>query len=699
MCAFVSFWLQYRGLLGKDGLLPAESFWSRLSDRRNFWSLPSLLWFFETDFDATVEGVAVLGILASGSAIHGWTNFGVFTACYLCYMTLYVLGQTFFSFQWDILLLETGFSAIFYAGDDGWHPFSWVFRVMVVKFMLMNGVVKIFAECPTWRELTALEFHFASTCLPTAAAWYFHSLPPLLLRGATAVMFVTELVAPVLLLVPLTTVRRCAVVVQVPLQLGIMLTGNYNWFNFHTLVLFLPAWARDPIDLDKRISVRFVSLLVALSALAVAFSHLFPVETLTSSPFTFSDALTKPNIVQIVNRATPTMIRQLLSIALSPTAVTGLYGLILASCGTYVLRRPLRRIFIAVWTLAMVGHILEPCHTILDGKPVKPALPSIVDLRPFHASSAYGLFRSMTGVGVSKGTPGWAGLPDASVVAVPVVSIDVSKDGATWREITFRYKPGDVRQAPVRTAPHQPRLDWQMWFAALGNYQHNPWLLHLLYRILRDDPRDPVLELLGNNDDGPVVMATSGSEQKCKFIRVSRYEYDMTRIPSPWTSSIPGTVSLPSNCTTTWLSGDERKNDVCGLYWTRRRVGDYVPAIDIDVLKNQVIRPQGWPIDIISSSSSSSSSEKPPPINNPVAWLGYLADRCFGRLRAFVGVDFDGYSFLDGPLLVIFSAILVVPYVLNRISLLFNNSRRRRPPPPPPTRGPQQRRRRHSKRD
>jgi hypothetical protein len=105
------------------------------------------------------------------------------------------------------------------------HPMTWVLRMQWVKFMIMSGAVKIFAQCPTWRELTALEVHFASTCLPTSEAWPMHSLPPSVLRCGTAFMFVCELVGPWLLLAPITPVRRVGVALQIPLQLGIAVTG------------------------------------------------------------------------------------------------------------------------------------------------------------------------------------------------------------------------------------------------------------------------------------------------------------------------------------------------------------------------------------------------------------------------------------------------------------------------------------------
>ena len=83
--------------------------------------------------------------------------------------------------------------------------------------------------------------------------------------------------------------------------------------------------------------------------------------------------------------------------------------------------------------------------------------------------SSYGLFRRMTGVG---------GRPEV------IIEGSMSETGP-WKEFEFLYKPGDLTTAPRFCLPHQPRLDWQMWFAALGHYQHNPWIISLAYRILQ----------------------------------------------------------------------------------------------------------------------------------------------------------------------------------------------------------------------
>ncbi|KAK2167805.1 hypothetical protein NP493_1259g00035 [Ridgeia piscesae] len=120
----------------------------------------------------------------------------------------------------------------------------------------------------------------------------------------------------------------------------------------------------------------------------------------------------------------------------------------------------------------------------------------------FHMTSSYGLFRMMTGVG---------GRPE-----VIIEGSDYLEKG--WKEYEFLYKPGNVSRRPPIVAPHQPRLDWQMWFAALGSYNHNPWLVNLVYRLLNNQPE--VLALMGKNPF---------PNKPPKYIRANLYHYHYTQ--------------------------------------------------------------------------------------------------------------------------------------------------------------------------
>jgi hypothetical protein len=107
--------------------------------------------------------------------------------------------------------------------------------------------------------------------------------------------------------------------------------------------------------------------------------------------------------------------------------------------------------------------------------PVRKALDA---LRPLRIINAYGLFAVMT-------------TTRAEIV------VEGSDDGQTWVPYEFKWKPGDVNRRPAFVAPHQPRLDWQMWFAALSSYRQQPWFASFLGRLLQGSPE--VLALLEKN--------------------------------------------------------------------------------------------------------------------------------------------------------------------------------------------------------
>jgi len=98
----------------------------------------------------------------------------------------------------------------------------------------------------------------------------------------------------------------------------------------------------------------------------------------------------------------------------------------------------------------------------------------------------------------------------------PEIIIEGSEDQLSWREYSFRYKPGNLHRGLPFVAPHQPRLDWQMWFAALGTYQENTWVGGLIYRLLLGD--ESVLALM----DKPPFSKPP------RIIRAQLYLYDLT---------------------------------------------------------------------------------------------------------------------------------------------------------------------------
>ena len=97
------------------------------------------------------------------------------------------------------------------------------------------------------------------------------------------------------------------------------------------------------------------------------------------------------------------------------------------------------------------------------------------------------------------------------------IVVEGSNDGVNWRAYEFRYKPGDLNRAPPIVAPYQPRLDWQMWFAALGTYQQNRWFINFMVRLLQGEPA--VTRLLAYN---PFAAAPP------KYVRARLFRYQFT---------------------------------------------------------------------------------------------------------------------------------------------------------------------------
>lgn len=171
--------------------------------------------------------------------------------------------------------------------------------------------------------------------------------------------------------------------------------------------------------------------------------------------------------------------------------------------------------------------------------------------RSFRITSSYGLFRQMTGVGNLDAYTDSSNPPLAKVARPELILEGIAKGTEKWREIPFKYKPGNIYKSPPWIMPHQPRLDWQMWFAALGNYQQNPWLISLIDKLLT-----------GNSDDILTLLDKKGypfKETPPVAVRVRLFDYDFTN-----------------------FNTSTRANKVAKAWWTRTKPRDYLPGIERD---------------------------------------------------------------------------------------------------------------------
>lgn len=467
--AFLAAFAQVLGLVGAQGILPFQRLLSAAQqalgpDRYRL--LPTLAWLNSSD--AFLRFLAGAGTVLSGLLLMGVAEGPVLLLMWTFYLSLVTAGQDFFAFQWDALLLEAGFLAIFWARwriiGPPWRsapstPPSrtglWLLRWLLFRLVFLSGCAKLFSHDPTWRNLTALEFHYWTQPLPTPLAWYAALLPGWFQKLSVAGVFAIELVVPFLIFAP-RRLRLAGCCTLVGLQFLIASTGNFAFFNV---------------------------LSVALCLLLI------------------DDSIWRQVLPGLVLRQIPEPVLWRPSPALKRWAAGALAAFILLVSGSAMAR-------------------------VLAGPGAVPSQLAALDAfqDPLRLVNNYGLFAVMT-------TNRLEILPEGS------------DDGIHWQDYGFRFKPDRLHRAPRWIAPYQPRLDWQMWFAALGSFRQNPWFVNFMVRLLQGSP--PVLKLMGSNPF---------PEHPPRYVRAVVYSYRFT---------------TPA----------ERK--ATGRWWARELQGLYFPVIKL----------------------------------------------------------------------------------------------------------------------
>ena len=185
-CAFCSLYIQYPGLYGVNGILPIQDFLNHIEQHLNgFAQFPSILRYADAvgvSLDAWGEFLLIVGMCLSLVICLGIHRPILFTLLWLLYLSFYLAGQTFLSFQWDILLLEYGFlialNSFLQSTTTRLHTMNWCFRFVIWKLMFMAGVVKLQSKCPTWEHLTALEVRSdANLSVPLSDFLHIYTVP------------------------------------------------------------------------------------------------------------------------------------------------------------------------------------------------------------------------------------------------------------------------------------------------------------------------------------------------------------------------------------------------------------------------------------------------------------------------------------------------------------------------------------------
>lgn len=425
LCAFLSLYVQINGLVGPDGVLPLENHLryaaEQLGQPAAWLRLPSLFWLTGSS-GVALEISALLGAGLSLLLVLARWQRGALICLFILYLSLYHAGQVFTNFQWDTLLLETGFLAIFLVGGPSWL-LLFLFEWLLFRLRFMSGLFKLASGDPSWAGFSALNHYFETQPLPHIGAWYAHHLPDWLLKGGAGLTLFSELILPFFIFLP-RPFRLTAAGITILMQLLIIATSNHNFINLLTILLCL---------------------------------------------FLLDDDLLKRILPQSIFGA-----RQSVS--------TG--------------SRPIHGIAVSISALLILPASLIGLYANLSPNPIASPLQGYYNqVRSFGIGNIYHIFPTMQ-------------------TERQELVIQGSQDGIEWKDYRFRYKPGDTASAPAFVMPHQPRLDWMIWFVPTQQPLQMQWFGHFMQRLHQGS--EAVTELLAVNPF---------DRQPPRYLRVSVYRY------------------------------------------------------------------------------------------------------------------------------------------------------------------------------
>jgi Lipase maturation factor len=233
---------QFRPLLGERGLLPAPRFIAAVPFRRS----PSLFHLRYSDRLLAVVawgGAALAVAMVAGLPEAGplWLTMAAWLVLWLLYLSIVNVGQVFYGFGWESLLLEAGFLAVFLGSNSTAPPAAvlWLFRWLLFRVELGAGLIKLRGD-PCWRDLTCLRYHHETQPLPNPLSWRFHHLPMPLHKVEVLANHGAQLVVPFLLFAPQPVASAAAAAVIVT-QGWLVLSGNFAWLNALTMTLAFAA--------------------------------------------------------------------------------------------------------------------------------------------------------------------------------------------------------------------------------------------------------------------------------------------------------------------------------------------------------------------------------------------------------------------------------------------------------------------------
>ncbi len=533
--AFFSLLFQVRGLIGPNGLLPANQYLPRVAHAfgpLRFWYAPTLLWL--SSGSHMLMAICWVGLAASVlAALNLWPRLNFFI-CFVCYLSFIGAAQDFASYQSDGMLLAAGFLVLFLAPRGvlpGWGLRSIPIRAARLlliwewfRIYFESGVAKLVSGDPTWRNFTAMYHYYQNGPLPTWIGWYLQHLPHWFQKATAGATLVMELGIVFLAFLPRRWRIFCFCFVTA-WQIGVILTANYAFLNYlvlalgillledQTLLRFVPArWRKgfriprkeaEPVSAPERIAPEEIQEPTEIPASAES-----------------SEAGERPAAAAGTAMAEGP----------APEAAAPAQAESPAPAGFALPRPPrwrrtlraLRVDFVAVmlcWVL--YATTLPAIQLFWHGVPL-PEQPAYA-LAPFRIANRYGLFAIMTRHRY-------------------LIEFQGSDDGVHWKAYPYRYQPQNVHQAPGIYAPYQPRFDWNMWFASLGGWRQYPYVVNAEASLLTDD--QAVIHLFAGN---PFPSAPP------RYVRAVVWQY---RFSTP------------------------RQKRTQGIWWTRKLLGIYAPPLE-----------------------------------------------------------------------------------------------------------------------
>jgi hypothetical protein len=509
LSAFYSLIFQIRGLIGPQGILPAGEYLRAVGEsagRGRFWYAPTLFWL--SSGSHMLMAICWIGLAASIVVVSNVWPRGGLLICFVCFLSFVAAAGEFSGYQSDGMLLEAGFIALFLA-PAGLRPGmgaasppirASVFLLLWEWFRIYfeSGIAKLASGDPEWRHFTAMDEYYQNGPLPTWIGWYVQHFPHWFHVATAFGTLLLELVLVWMLFLPRRWRIICFFIVT-PWQIGVILTANYTFLNYLVLTLAF-------LLLDDRFLIQFlpqrwrgrIPIIAAYQSSMEEERSSFDSKSILATgaaPSTEASAAPQELSAQNPTSSQPETIRRYLApLRLALTAVM-LAWLFYASTA------------LLIWM-------------VWPGAPL-PTFP-VVALEPFRIADRYGLFARMT-----RGRY--------------EIEFQGSQDGQNWVAYPFRYKPQDPTKAPGIYAPYQPRFDWNLWFASLGEWRANPIV-----------PRTEERLLTGSVDVLALFAGNPFSQGAPHQIRAVVWQY--------------------------WFSTPEQKRTQ-GLWWTRQFLGLYAPTL------------------------------------------------------------------------------------------------------------------------